>query len=148
MGVHSAAGNTDKPDQRQRLHFVHDIIHNFTKKCNCDYFSTREILSPHSRDFVPPIFLKAALQACFRGYQKAVSSVRYVRTLPAIRPPLQTGAALPIIDLRAAHDRKTLEKEKPRAAEILFFQGYLTEARADRLHAHKSHYKARRAVYF
>ena len=108
---------------------------------------TREILSPHSRDFVPPIFLKVAPQACFRGYQKAVSSVRTVRTVPASRPPLQTGAALPIIDLRATHDRKTLEKEKARAADTLFFQGYLTEKRADRLHAHRSHYKARRAFF-
>ena len=108
--LHSAAGNTNKPDQRQRLYFLCDIIHIFIRKCNCDYFSTREILSPHSRDFVPAIFLKATLQACFMWYQKAVSSIRIIRTVPASRPPLQTGAALPIIDLRTT-PKKPLKKK-------------------------------------
>ena len=39
------------------------------------------------------------------------------------------------------------KEEKLRAAEILFFQGYLTDNRADRLHAHRSRHKAAVGVF-
>ena len=39
------------------------------------------------------------------------------------------------------------KEEKLRAAEILFFQGSLTENRADRLHAHRSRYKAAVGIF-
>ena len=127
--LHSAAGNTNKPDQRQRLYFLCDIIHIFIRKCNCDYFSTREILSPHSRDFVPPLerfcpryISESHFTSVFHVVSKSGKFYKNYKNCTGKPPPVANRGGV-AYNWPQNHPKKTLEKENQGRQILSFFKG-------------------------